>query len=215
MVALDIKDEWRTLFRSRIKHFQRLGINGAGVRRGKGSGSSFKYSFEQAARLAMVFLLADVGLAPAFCVQSVDERWESDLRRRIRQAVEPGTRDGESPWLLGLRLKAMRGPWAKQPAVAEISAYRVLQRPPDLSEERREAVKAQLPKEQYEAWLASQQEPQEPWLNAGMRPDPAGGNFCVFALSYVLHRLKDHLDHNGEASDVAQSSDHADLGAKP
>jgi hypothetical protein len=216
--ALDIKDAWRTLFRSRVKHFQRLGINGVGVRPGKGSSSSFKYSFEQAARLAIVFLLADVGLAPAMCVQLVNERWGSDLRRRIRQAVEPGTRDGEGPWFLTLRLEAMRGLWAKQP-VAEIGAYRVMQRLARSEEEKREEAKAQLPKEQYEAWLADrqEQEPQKPWLHTGLRPDldPGGRNVCIFSLSYVLHRLKDRLDHNWEASDVAQSRDHADLGAKP
>ena len=54
MVALDIKDEWRTLFRSRIKHFQRIGANGPGVRPGKGS--PLRYSFEQAARLALASL---------------------------------------------------------------------------------------------------------------------------------------------------------------
>jgi hypothetical protein len=198
-VALDIKDAWRTLFRSRIKHFQRIGVNGVGVRPGKGS--PLNYSFEQAARLAIVFLLADVGLAPAICVQLVNERWESDLRRRIRQAVEPGTRDGEGPWFLTLRLEAMRGLWAKQP-VAEIGAFRNAPPPgPALSEEeKREVVKAQLPKELYEEWLMLRQERQQHFT--GIRRDdlPGMGNVCIFSLSHVLHRLKDHLERTGARS---------------
>ena len=85
------------------------------------------------------------------------------------------------------------------------------------AKEKREEAKAQLPKEQYEAWLADrqEQEPQEPWLHTGMRLEPGGRNFCIFSLSYVLHRLKDRLDHNGEAPDVAQSRGHVDLEAKP
>jgi hypothetical protein len=191
-VALDIEGAWRTLFRSRIKHFQRLGINGPGVRPGRGA--SFKYSFEQAARLAIVFLLADVGLDPLLSVQLIDKFWESDLRRRIQRAIEPGTRDGEVPWFLTLRLAAMRGPWTRQSAVAEIDAYRVNQHRSPPSKEEREAVKAQLPKEGYEEWLAHRLG--SPQQFTGIRRDdlPGMGNVCILSLSHVLHRLKDHLD---------------------
>jgi hypothetical protein len=196
-VALDIEDSWRTLFRSRIKHFQRLGINGPGVRPGRGA--SFKYSFEQAARLAIVFLLADVGLDPALSVQLIDKFWKSDLRRRIQRAIEPGTRDGEVPWFLALHLEAMRGPWVKQPAVAAIDAYRVNQHRSPLSEEEREAVKAQLPKEQYEEWLAHRLEPRQQFTSLRRDDLPGVGNVCILSLSHVLHRLKDHLDRKRES----------------
>jgi hypothetical protein len=189
-VALAIGGTSRTLFRSRIKHFQRLGVTGERP----GKGAPLKYDFAQAAKLVIVLLLADVGLAPIACVKLVSERWERDLRGQVRQAIGPGTRDAENPWFLTLRLEAMRGPWAKQSAVAAIGAFRRTQHCPALSEEQREAQKARLPKEQYAPWLAHLQEPQEDigiWLD-----HPEGRNFCVFSLSYVLHRLKDHLDRN-------------------
>jgi hypothetical protein len=120
MVALDIKDEWRTLFKSRVKHFQRLGVNGAGVRPGKGS--PLRYSFEQAARLAIAFLLADIGIDPLLSVQLIEKFWERSLRSRIRRAVAPDAR-GERGWFLVLRLTAMRGPWDEDSAVASIGAF--------------------------------------------------------------------------------------------
>ena len=51
-----------------------LGVNGVGVRPGKGS--PLRYSFEQAARLAIAFLLADIGLDPLLSVQLIERHWE-------------------------------------------------------------------------------------------------------------------------------------------
>lgn len=172
-VALDIKDEWRTLFRSRIKHVQRLGINGAGVRPGKGA--SFSYSFEQAARLAIAFLLADIGLDPLLSVQLIEKFWERSLRSRVQRAVAPNAR-GEHGLFLVLRLTAMRGPWAKDSAVASIGAFQ--RRCGSINR-----VKGSIiPGEGVEMWL----------------DHPEDMNFCTMALSHVLFRLKDHLDPNGE-----------------
>ena len=120
MVALDIKDEWRTLFKSRTKHFQRLGVNGPGVRPGKGS--PLRYSFEQAARLAIAFLLADIGLDPLLSVQLIEKFWESSLRSRIRRAVAPDAR-GDHGWFLVLRLTAMRGPVKRTPPLLRSARF--------------------------------------------------------------------------------------------
>jgi hypothetical protein len=115
---------------------------------------------------------------------------------------------GEDPWLLTLHLQAMRGPWLKGSAVAEIGAFQLSQRRPALSEEEREAVKAQMPKQQYEEWLAHRQGPQQQFT--GFRRDdlPGMGNVCIFSLSHVLHRLKDHLERKGEAPDVVPPRAH-------
>ena len=190
VAALDISDATRGLFRGRVKHFLRLGITGERP----GKGSALEYSFTQAAKLALVLLLADVGLTPTTCVQLVNDRWESDLERRVQQALEPGTRDGEVPLFLSLRLAAMRGPWTKQSAVAEIGAFRENQRRSPPSEEEREWVKTLMPKEEYEEWLARRLGPQQQFI--GFRRDdlPGMGNVCIFSLSHVLHRLRDHLD---------------------
>jgi hypothetical protein len=173
MAALDIKDQWQTLFRSRIKHFQRLGINGAGVRPGRGA--SFSYSFEQAARLAIAFLLADIGLDPLLSVELIEKFWEKSLRSRVRRAVAPNAR-GEHGWFLVLHLTAMRGPWDKDSAVASIGAF----------QRRRGSINrgegSIIPGEGVEMWL----------------DHPENMNFCTLALSHVLFRLKDHLDPNGE-----------------
>ena len=174
MVALDIKDAWRTLFRSRIKHFQRLGVNGVGVRPGKGSPLS--YSFEQAARMAIAFLIADIGIDPLLSVQLIEKFWERSLRSRVRRAVAPDAR-GEHGWFLVLRLTAMRGPWDKDSAVASIGAFQ--RRRGELNR----VGKSIIPGEGVEMWL----------------DHPEDMNFCVLALSHVLFRLKDHLDPNGEA----------------
>jgi hypothetical protein len=177
MVALDIKDEWRTLFRSRIKHFQRLGINGPGVRPGKGSGSSFRYSFEQAARLAIAFLLADIGLDPLHSVQLIERHWARQLRYRVHQAVASNAR-GDYGVFLVLRLSAMRGPWDKDSDVASIGAF----------QRRRGEInrvgKSIIPGEGVEMWL----------------DHPEEMNFCALALSHVLFRLKDHLEGREAAS---------------
>ena len=121
MVALDIKDEWRTLFRSRIKHFQRIGANGPGVRPGKGS--PLRYSFEQAARLALAFLIADIGIDPLLTVQLIERHWTRQLHHRVHQAVALNAREEGHGWFLVLRLVAMRGPWNKDSAVASIGAF--------------------------------------------------------------------------------------------
>jgi hypothetical protein len=167
MVALDIKDAWRTLFRSRMKHFQRLGVNV--IRPGKGS--PLRYSFEQAARLAIAFLLADIGIDPSLSVQLIEKFWETSLRNRIRLAVAPDAR-GEHGWFLVLRLTAMRGPWDKDSAVASIGAF----------QRRRGEInrvgKSVIPGEGVEMWL----------------DHPEDMNFCTLALSHVLFRLKDHLE---------------------
>lgn len=170
MVALDIKDEWRTLFRSRMKHFQRLGVNG--VRPGKGS--PLRYSFEKAARLAIAFLFADIGIDPSLSVQLIEKFWETSLRNRIRLAVAPDAR-GDHGLFLVLRLTAMRGPWAKDSAVASIGAF----------QRRRGEInrvgKSVIPGEGVEMWL----------------DHPEEMNFCALALSHVLFRLKDHLEGRG------------------
>jgi hypothetical protein len=203
--ALGIDAAWRMLFRSRIKHYQRLGI--AGERPGKGS--PLKYSFYQAADLAIVLMLADLGLAPTICVELVHKH-ERMLRRRIRQAVGPDSRDGENPWFLALRMTAMRGPWAKQPAVAAIGAFQRKWRRPPLSEAAKERQKARLPEALYEPWLKLWDTPEE---GAKMLFDhPEDMNFCVFALSHVLHRLQDYLDPNGEPPDVAPRHGPVDSG---
>jgi hypothetical protein len=165
MAALAIREEWRTLFRSRIKHFQRLGVNG--VRPGKGS--PLRYSFEQAARLALAFMLADIGLDPFLSVQLIEKFWERSLRSRVRRAVAPDAR-GDNGWFLVLRLTAMRGPWVEETAVASVASIGSFQR-------RR----------------SGRSEGVEMWLD-----HPEDMNFCVLALSHVLFRLKDHLP-NGEA----------------
>ena len=168
MVALDIKDEWRTLFRSRLKHFQRLGVNGANVRPGKGS--YLRYSFEGAARLALAFMLADVGLAPALAIELIEKFWKRQLRYRIRQAIAPDAKGDQGVFLM-LRLSAMRGPWDKDSAVASIGAF----------QRRRGEIgrvgKSVIPGEGVEMWL----------------DHPEEMNFCGLALSHVLFRLKDHL----------------------
>jgi hypothetical protein len=174
MAALDIKDEWRTLFRSRIKHFQRLGVNG--VRPGKGS--PLRYSFEQAARLAIAFLFADIGIDPLLTVQLIEKFWEKgSLRHYVRRAVAPDA-IGDHGLFLVLRLTAMRGPWAKDSAVASVGAF----------QRRRGEInrvgKSIIPGEGVEMWL----------------DHPEEMNFCALALSHVLHRLKDHFESRGATS---------------
>jgi hypothetical protein len=112
---------------------------------------------------------------------------------------------------LTVRLEAMRGPWAKQSAVASIGAFQRLHYRPPLSQERREDLKTRIPEEHYERWLAHWQEPQE---NIGMWLDhPEERNFCVFSLSHVLNRLRDRLDNNREPPpDVVEASGHAGAG---
>jgi hypothetical protein len=194
-VALDIDDASRVLFRSRIKHFLRLGI--AGARPGKGS--ALEYSFAQVAKLALVLLLADVGLTPTACVELIKKRWETDLHRRVQQALGPDTRDEELPFFLTLRLQAMRGPWAKRAAIAEIGAFRTGPLPPP-SDEQREAAKALMTPEEYAEWLALRLGPPQQFTGI-MRDDlPRMGNVCILSLSHVMHRLKDHLDRNGAKS---------------
>ena len=190
--ALDINDAWRTLFRSRIKHFQRLGV--VGERSGRGA--PIRYSFEQAARLAIVLMIADVGLDPILSVQLINDRWKSKLRGRVWEAVGPGTEDSEKQWFLTLRMEAMRGPWAKRSPVAAIGMFQRIHRRPPLSEKHREDLKAQFPDEkQFDAQVALLRAPRENidmWLE-----HPEQGNFCVFPLSYVLHRLRSHLERIG------------------
>jgi hypothetical protein len=199
--ALDIDDAWRSQFRARIKHHQRLGAIGERSRRGV----SVKYSFEQAARLAILFMIADVGLDPILSVQVIDDWWEKMLRRRVRQAVEPGTGDDENPWFLTLRLEAMRGPWAELSAVAAVGAFQRIHHRPPLSAEAREKLRSRIPEEHYAAWLAHWREPSE---NIGMWLDrPEKRNVCVFPLSHVLHRLKDHLDGAREPFAAAELRD--------
>jgi hypothetical protein len=170
MVALDIKDEWRTLFRSRIKHFQRIGVNGVGVRPGKGS--PLRYSFEQAARLAIAFLFADIGIDPLLTVQLIEKFWQKgSLPHYVRRAVAPNAR-GKHGLFLVLRLTAMRGPWAKDSAVASIGAFQRRRG------ETNRVGKSSIPGEGVEMWL----------------DHPEDMNFCTLALSHVLFRLKDHLE---------------------
>jgi hypothetical protein len=115
VTALDIDVSWLIAFRGRLKNFQKLGTIGTNP----GTGSRVQYSFELAAKLAIVLMMTDIGLAPTLCVQSVDEHWQV-LRRRIQQAVGPATRAGENPWFLAIRMEAMRGPWTGRSAIAEI-----------------------------------------------------------------------------------------------
>jgi len=117
--ALAIDDAWRPQFRARAKYFSKIGALGERSRRGV----AVKYSFEMVARLALVFMLADVGLDPVLSVQLLDDHWERQLRRRVRQAVAPGARDDENPWFLTLRMEAMRGPWGGRSAVSAIGAF--------------------------------------------------------------------------------------------
>jgi hypothetical protein len=208
IAALDIDDAWRTQFRARIKHFRRLGVIGEQSHRG----AAIRYSFEHAAKLAIVFLLADVGLDPVLSAQLINKHWGRSLRRRVQQAISPGTRDGENPWFLTLRMAAMRGPWAKQSGVAAIGAFQRIHRRPPLSEEQREALKTRVPEEHYEAWLAHWREPQE---NVGMWLDhPEERNFCVLSLSHVLHRLQDHLDGHQATPDATELHGHPDAGGE-
>jgi hypothetical protein len=189
LAALAIDDAWRAPFRARVKHFLRLGALGARSRRG----ASITYSFEAAARLAILFLIADVGLDPGLSVRLVEEYWEKELQRRVRQAVAPGS--GGNPWFMTLRLAAMRGPWAGQSVVVKIGAFQRTAHRPPLSETQITTLKDRHP-DDYKARIKAWKTPAaniDLWLD-----HPEDGNVCVFPLSYVLHRLKGHLDGSAE-----------------
>jgi hypothetical protein len=93
-------------FRSRVRHFQRIGL----IDVTPGKGRRIAYTFDQAAEWMVALFLAEFGIDPVVIVKSIQRE-----RRQLREWIEEATDDealGGDEVFLAARPALMSGAWA-------------------------------------------------------------------------------------------------------
>jgi len=93
------------VLRSRLKHFQRLGLPGLAP----GKGKKQLYSRELASMWLIALVLSEAGLAPVVVTAAIKAQWK-DLAPWVRKAAEYRAQT-ESPVFLTARPRMMSGSW--------------------------------------------------------------------------------------------------------